>query len=137
MIIKDREIKLTFKTRQMIEIGEKIGGQYELEMGAYKNDLKTLGTLISVFSGSLDYNASLDLIDELLDEGITVRKIYEEIFKEINAKAFFTKPLEITDSVPINTEAMTDEIMKQAQTDFAKKLIEEQTSENTLIALEK
>lgn len=137
MIIKDKEIKLTFKTRQMIEIGEKIGGQYELEVGAYKNDLKTLGTLISVFSGSLDYNASLDLIDELLDTGITVREIYEEIFKEINAKAFFTKPLEITDSVPIDTEAMTDEIMKQAQTDFAKKLIEEQASENTLIALEK
>ena len=126
MIIKGKEIKLTFKTRQMIEVGEKIGGQYELEVGAYKNDLKVLGTLISAFSDALDYNASLDLIDSLLDEGATVREIYEAIFKEINAKAFFTKPLEITDSAPINTEAMTDEIMKQAQADFAKKLVEEQ-----------
>lgn len=137
MIIKDKEIKLTFKTRQMIEIGEKIGGQYELEVGAYKNDLKTLGTLISVFSGSLDYNASLDLIDELLDTGITVREIYEEIFKEINAKAFFTKPLEITETAPINTEAMTEAIMQQAQTDFAKSLVEEKLTENTLRVLEK
>ena len=111
----------------MIEILEKIGGQYELEMGAYKNDLKTLGTLISVFSGSLDYNASLDLIDELLDEGITVREIYEEIFKEINAKAFFMKTLEITETPPLDMEKYVSQMMESWGTGIMSEATKEAT----------
>lgn len=103
---------ITFKTRQMIKIGEEIGGQYELEMGAYKGDIKLLGNLLSIVSDGLTYETALDLIDELLDNGDTIKGIYEKLFAEMNNKAFFTQKLEVTDTPPINTEKYVAEMME-------------------------
>lgn len=103
---------ITFKTRQMIKIGEEIGGQYELEMGAYKGDIKLLGNLLSIASDGLTYETALDLIDELLDDGDTIKGIYEKLFAEMNNKAFFTQKLEVADTPPINTEKYVAEMME-------------------------
>lgn len=109
---------ITFKTRQMIKIGEEIGGQYELEMGAYKGDIKLLGNLLSIVSDGLTYETALDLIDELLDNGDTIKGIYEKLFTEMNNKAFFTKKLEVMETPPINMEKYISEMMESVGTDM-------------------
>lgn len=131
MIIKGQEIPLTFKTRQMIQVGDKIGGKYDIEFGAYKNDLKVLATLISVFADT-NYEHALDIIDEALEEGKTVKGMYEEIFNEMNKKAFFTEKLEVLDTPPVDMEKMTQDMMKQAQEQMSKEVVTQTITENTL-----
>lgn len=116
---------ITFKTRQMIKIGEEIGGQYELEMGAYKGDIKLLGNLLSIASDGLTYETALDLIDELLDNGDTIKGIYEKLFTEMNNKAFFTKKLEVMETPPIDMEKYISDMMESVGTDMIAKTAEE------------
>lgn len=112
MIIKSKgkEYELTFKARQMIRCGDEIGSQYELEMGAYKGDMKVLGKIISIFSDALTYDDALDAIDELLENGGSIKSIYADIFKEMNKKAFFTKKLEISEMPPINFQSFVEKV---------------------------
>lgn len=126
-----KDIKLTYKARQMIEIGEKIGGYYELEKAAYDGNLKVLATLISILSDNLTFNDSLDVIDETIDAGTTVKQAYEEIFKGMNEKAFFTERLEVLEIPPVNIEKMTQDMMQQAQEKMGQKAIEHAITENT------
>lgn len=116
---------ITFKTRQMIKIGEEIGGQYELEMGAYKGDIKLLGNLLSIVSDGLTYETALDLIDELLDNGDTIKGIYEKLFAEMNNKAFFTQKLEVMETPPIDMEKYISDMMESVGTDMIAKTAEE------------
>jgi hypothetical protein len=116
---------ITFKTRQMIKIGEEIGGQYELEMGAYKGDIKLLGNLLSIASDGLTYETALDLIDELLDNGDTIKGIYEKLFAEMNNKAFFTQKLEVMETPPIDMEKYISDMMESVGTDMIAKTAEE------------
>lgn len=132
-----KDIKLTYKARQMIEIGEKIGGRYELEKAAYDGNLKVLATLISILSDNLAFNDSLDVIDETIGAGITVKQAYEEIFKGMNEKAFFTEKLEIMETPPIDMEKMTQDMMKQAQEKMSREVLEQAITENTLKPLKK
>lgn len=132
-----KDIKLTYKARQMIEIGEKIGGHYELEKAAYDGNLKVLATLISILSDKLTFNDSLDVIDETIDTGMTVKQIYEEIFKGMNEKAFFTEKLEVLETPPINVEKMTQDIMRQAQEKMSQEALGQAITENTLKPLKK
>lgn len=132
-----KDIKLTYKVRQMIEIGEKIGGRYELEKAAYDGNLKVLATLISILSDNLTFNDSLDVIDETIEAGITVKQVYEEIFKGMNEKAFFTEKLEVLETPPIDMEKMTQDVMKQAQEKMSREVLEQAITENTLKPLKK
>lgn len=132
-----KDIKLTYKARQMIEIGEKIGGHYELEKAAYDGNLKVLATLISILSDKLTFNDSLDVIDETIDIGMTVKQIYEEIFKGMNEKAFFTEKLEVLETPPINVEKMTQDMMERAQSEMSSLAIKEAASRDMLKALKK
>lgn len=116
---------ITFKTRQMIKIGEEIGGQYELEMGAYKGDIKLLGKLLSIVSDGLTYETALDLIDELLDNGDAIKGIYEKLFAEMNNKAFFTQKLEVMETPPIDMEKYISDMMESVGTDMIAKTAEE------------
>lgn len=116
---------ITFKARQMIKIGEEIGGQYELEMGAYKGDIKLLGKLLSIVSDGLTYETALDLIDELLDNGDTIKGIYEKLFAEMNNKAFFTQKLEVMETPPIDMEKYISDMMESVGTDMIAKTAEE------------
>lgn len=119
--------EVTFKTRQMIKIGEEIGGQYELENGAYKGDFKVLAKLISIVCDSLTYEKALDVIDELLDEGESVRSIYEKLFEEMNKKAFFTKKLEVTDTPPFDTDKYIAQVMESVGADMVETTAKETT----------
>lgn len=126
MIIKSKgkEYELTFKTRQMIRCGDEIGGQYELELGAYKGDMKILAKIISIFSDALSYDEAIDTIDELLEEGKSVKEIYAELFEEMNKKAFFSKKLEISELPPINFQAMFDKVTNEIGNGVATKTSE-------------
>ncbi len=132
-----KDIKLTYKARQMIEIGEKIGGRYELEKAAYDGNLKVLATLISILSDNLTFNDSLDVIDETIEAGMTVKQVYEEIFKGMNEKAFFTERLEVLETPPIDMKKMTQDVMKQAQEKMSREVLEQAITENTLKPLKK
>lgn len=132
-----KDIKLTYKARQMIEIGEKIGGRYELEKAAYDGNLKVLATLISILSDNLTFNDALDVIDETIDAGITIKQAYEEIFKGMNEKAFFTERLEVLEIPPVNIEKMTQDMVQQAQEKMGQKAIEQAITENTSKPLRK
>ena len=123
MIIKSKgkEYELTFKARQMIRCGDEIGGQYELEMGAYKGDMKVLAKIISIFSDALTYDESLDFIDESMENGSSTREIYTEIFEEMNKKAFFTKKLEIGEIPPINYQSFVEKITAEMGEELAQK----------------
>lgn len=132
-----KDIKLTYKARQMIEIGEKIGGRYELEKAAYDGNLKVLATLISILSDNLTFNDSLDVIDETIEAGMTVKQVYEEIFKGMNEKAFFTERLEVLETPPIDMKKMTQDVMKQAQEKMGREVLEQAITENTLKPLKK
>lgn len=132
-----KDIKLTYKARQMIEIGEKIGGHYELEKAAYDGNLKVLATLISILSDNLTFNDALDVIDETIDAGITIKQAYEEIFKGMNEKAFFTERLEVLEIPPVNMEKMTQDMVQQAQEKMGQKAIEQAITENTSKPLRK
>lgn len=106
MIIKSKgkEYELTFKARQMIKLGEEVGGQYELELGAYKGDIKILAKVLSILTDAFSYDEALDVIDELIENGEKIKDVYSGIFEEMNKKAFFTKKLEVADFPPINYE---------------------------------
>ena len=127
MIIKSKgkEYELTFKARQMIRLGDEIGGQYELEMGAYKGDMKTLAKIISILSDALTYEEALDSIDEAIEEGMTVRDLYSSVFEEMNKKAFFTKKLETSEIPPINYQMYMEKMTSEIEKEIASKTKEE------------
>ena len=127
MIIKSKgkEYELTFKSRQMIRCGDEIGGQYELELGAYKGDIKLLAKAISIFSDALSYEEALDYIDEAIEEGRTIRELYSNLFEEMNKTAFFTKKLEVSELPPINYQMYMEKITSEIEKELASKTKEE------------
>lgn len=126
MIIKgkDKEYELTFKSRQMIKLGEEIGGQYDLQKGAYDGDIKILAKMLSIFCDTLDYDNALDLIDELIEEH-SIKEIYTMIFDEMNKKAFFTEKLEVQDFPPINMESYVQKMMDSMGTELTEQARQE------------
>lgn len=133
MIIKgkEKEIELTFKSRQMIKISEEIGNQYDLEVGAYKGDIKVLAKMISILSDTLDYNDSLDFVDDLLENKKTIADIYKDIFAGINEKAFFTQALEVLDTPPMDMQTFTAELMEKAKIQMGDNYITEMIQSET------
>lgn len=127
MIIKSKgkEYELTFKARQMIKLGDEIGGQYELELGAYRGDIKILARVISILSDALSYDEALDYIDESIEEGGTIRDLYTNIFEEMNKKAFFTKKLEVSEMPPINYQMYMEKMTSEIEKEIASKTKEE------------
>ena len=80
-------MEYTFKTKQMVKASEKIGTYYDLQASAYNADIGKLAKLISIF-GDVAEDKAFDYIDEQLDNGNTVKGLYEEIFKGIMADSF-------------------------------------------------
>lgn len=110
---EEEKMEFTFKTRQLIKVGEEVGGWFELQNGAYEKDLGILAKLISIF-GDVDKDKAIDEIDNRLEKGDTVAKMYEEIFKGLNEKGFFTDKLEAQPMVaPVNMNKITKEIYER------------------------
>ena len=103
-------MEYTYKTKQLAEIGRKIGGYYELEKACYDDDIETLALLMTILAG-IDEDKAFETIDKELENGKKIADLYEEIFKGINEKGFFKQALEVDmKAPPMNTNKMMNEI---------------------------
>lgn len=106
-------MEYTFKTKQMIEVSEKIGNYFDLEKAVYESDIKKLAKLISIF-GNVSENEALDYIDKEIEEKNTIDGLYEEIFKGINEKGFFKEKLEVDiKALPVDLNKVTTEMYEK------------------------
>lgn len=110
-------MEYTFKTRQMVEVSEKIGKKHDIEMAIYDNDIEKLAILISIF-GNVKEDEAYDYIDEQLENKKTINDLYKEIIKGINEKGFFKEKLQANMELPpidmekIIKSAMDEELDK-------------------------
>ena len=117
-------MEYTFKTKQMIKAGEKVGGYYEMQEAVYNSDIKKLALLISVF-GDVAEDKAYDYIDEQLEAGKTIKNLYEDIFNGINEKGFFNQRLEADiQTLPVNINKLTTEMYEK----YMNKEVEKQLS---------
>lgn len=117
-------MEYTFKTKQMVKAGEKVGGFYEMQEAVFNADIGKLATLISIF-GDVNEEKAYNYIDEQLDNGRKIKDLYEEIFNGINEKGFFNQVLEVNlETLPINMNKLTQEMYEK----YMNKEIEKQIS---------
>ena len=117
-------MEYTFKTKQMVKVSEKIGTYYDLQASAYNADIGKLAKLISIF-GDIAEEKAYDYIDEQLENGNTVKGLYEEIFNGINEKGFFNQRLEAEiQTLPVDTNKLVTEMYEK----YMNKEIEKQIS---------
>ncbi|MEG0408011.1 MAG: hypothetical protein RR623_03985 [Bacilli bacterium] len=124
-----REIELIFRAKKMKELGEKLKGDtyVHLTKGAILEDIAILVLLIKTFNDNkLSEEDCYSAIDECLQNGIALSKIYADIFDGINKNGFFsTNPLMLKPSideflqikaqmvfVEMDGTALTDTVMK-------------------------
>lgn len=127
---KEKETELTFKSRQMVKVGEVIGNQLTLETDAFEGNIKTLAKLISILSDSLDYDKALEVIDDYLDGGKSITELYGEVFAGINQKAFFTTPLTVQDSPPMDMVKIQKQVQEKIGQEMAQQIAMSQITGN-------
>ena len=107
-------MEYTFKTKQMIEVSEKVGNFYDIEKAIYESDLKVLTKLIAIF-GNVSEEQAQEEIDKMIDEGKKIPDIYKDIIDGVNKKGFFKQKIQTNlEAPPINTEKLI-EAMYEAQ----------------------
>lgn len=120
-------MEYTFKTRQMVKVASSVGNYYELEKAVFESDIGVLAKLISIF-GDIKETDAYDFIDEQLENGKTIKALYEEIFTGINEKGFFNQKLEADiQTLPMDLNKITQEMYEK----YMNKEIEKQISKNT------
>lgn len=106
-------MEYTFKTKQMVRAEEKVGNYYQLQEAVFNADIGKLAKLIAVF-GDVAEDKAYDYIDEELEQGKTIKSLYEEIFKGINEKGFFNQKLDVNiDTLPIDMNKLTTEMYEK------------------------
>ena len=106
-------MEYTFKTKQMVRAEEKVGNYYQLQEAVFNADIGKLAKLIAVF-GDVAEEKAYDYIDEELEQGKTIKDLYEEIFKGINEKGFFNQKLDVNiDTLPIDMNKLTTEMYEK------------------------
>jgi hypothetical protein len=105
-------MEYTFKTKQMIKVGEQVGKIYELEKAYYDGDLEILAKLISIF-GDVEIDKAFEYIDEQLEANKKVTDLYKEVLDGVNKKGFFNRKIAYNlEAPPINTEQLIKEMYK-------------------------
>lgn len=106
-------MEYTFKTKQMVRAEEKVGNYYQLQEAVFNADIGKLAKLIAVF-GDVAEDKAYDYIDEELEQGKTIKDLYDEIFKGINEKGFFNQKLDVNiDTLPIDMNKLTTEMYEK------------------------
>ena len=103
-------MEYTFKTKQMVEIKNKIGGFFELEQACYDDNIEVLAELMQIL-GNISEEKAFDTIDKELEKGKKINDLYAEIYQGINEKSFFKQVLEVDmKAPPMDTNKMMNEV---------------------------